>query len=168
MRLSRGVAAVTAAALTAAGLAACAPQGPTLEQIRASVGEALDAVPGVGGSRVTVHSAGLSGSGLTVRISVVDTSRLTEVIDGALEAAWMSSPVDPEGVAIQAYDGPFADDVGPAGPSGPALDLTTVAEQLGFADGEAGTGVDSSGMLLSVADHRLAARYGARPEGGDD
>lgn len=168
MKLARGLAAVTAAALTTVGLTACAPEGPTRDQVLSIVREAVEAVPGIEGALVSTYSAGLAGPGLTLKIYVADAGRLTELVDGALSAAWSTSPIDPEGIAIQAFEGELPEGARFGDPSGLGLDLTAVTDDLGFGGAEAGTGVDSSGALLRVASHRLSERYGPRAEDGDD
>ena len=162
MRVSRGVALITAGALSAAGLVACAPARPSLEQIRSAVGEAVEAVPGIDGALVSASTAGLSGSGVTVIIYVPDSARLSESVDGALEATWFASPIDPYSVSITAFAGEMPDGVDFGHATGEYLDLVQVADDLGIDDSEVGTGVDASGVLLTVRDYRLSERYGPR------
>lgn len=162
MRVSRGVALIAAGALSAAGLVACAPARPSFEQITSAVGEAVETVPGIDGALVSTTSPGLSNTGLTMKIYVPDPTRLSEAVDGALEAAWFASPIDPYAVTITAFAGEMPDGADFGHASGERLDLVQVADDLGIDDSEVGTGVDASGMFLRVRDYRLSERYGPR------
>jgi len=162
MRVSRGVALIAAGALSAAGLVACAPARPSLAQITSAVGEAVEAVPGIDGALVSITSPGLSDAGLTMKIYVPDSTRLSESVDGALEAAWFASPIEPYAVTIVAFAGEMPDGADFGHATGEHLDLVQVADDLGIDDTEAGTGVDASGRLLTVRGYRLSERYGPR------
>ena len=160
--MSRILRGSVAAVLAASALVACAPARPSLEQIRSAVGEAVETVPGIDGALVSASTAGLSESGLTVIIYVPDSTRLSEAVDGALEAAWFASPIDPYSVTITAFAGEMPDGADFGHASGEYLDLVQVADDLGIDNSEVGTGVDASGVLLTVSDYRLSERYGPR------
>ncbi len=161
MKKMRSVAALVAVSLGVAGLAACAPTRPTLEQVKSTVGDAVRVIPGVEDALVSVWQEGMAGYGVKVRIYVTDPSDIEGVVDDTLESAWLSSPIEPQGVGVSVVPAPmpegatFVDDPN-------SIDLRPLAETLRRDKG--GTDIDAEpvGTLLVVSPGVLNDWYGPR------
>ncbi|AYF98528.1 hypothetical protein [Protaetiibacter intestinalis] len=153
-----------AAAVVAMCLVACAPTRPPRAESDAAVVAAVEAVPGVDGVLLSQYTAGLSGSGLTMKVFLDANGQgdLAAVADEVIGAAWSAVPYEPEGITLQALPGPLPDGARFGDSSDPGIDLTDVASRLGLeSDDDSGSHLGSAGTSLHLKQAFLSARYGA-------
>ena len=154
-RLMRAVIVSTAVPVL---VAACAPTGPvepSVDDVRAAIGAAVETVPTVTGSLVNVASAGVQARSVRVALYVDDVTPtvLATTIDGALKAIWEATPFEPDHISISAVDGPLPDNATLGSMDG--VDIVPIAEQLGL------DANDVTFDTLAVNASTLRVRYGA-------